>query len=137
CNMAFRKEVFSKHSFEEKLQRFGGYAQGEDTQLSRKLYEEKMKLFITRDGELLHLPAKEGRTKGKEFIAMSIYNRFLVWKTSIYPFHKISVLSFTVRIFGRIILLYFIYLLQPKKKKYIAEGLKMGIKAIFDDFRYS
>jgi len=135
-NMAFKKEVFLDHHFEEKLEKFGGYAAYEDTQFTRRLYEEKKKLFITKKGDLLHLPAKGGRPENKNFIAISIYNRFIVWKTAIYPFKKPSILSFTIKISGRIVLLYFIYLLHPKKKKYIKEGLKIGIKEILN-FRYT
>jgi len=136
CNMAFKKEVFLDHHFEERLEKFGGYAAGEDSQFTRRLYEEKKKLFITKKGALLHLPAKGGRPENKNFIAISIYNRFVVWKTAIYPFKKSSILSFTVRISGRIVLLYLIYLFHPKKKKYIKEGLKIGIKEILN-FRYT
>ncbi len=136
CDMAFKRNVFEDHKFCEKLQKFGGYALYEDLQLTQKLYREGGKLFITNHGHVLHRAAKGERAEKSNFIAMTIYNNFVVWKTAVYPFKKYSIFPYIWSLIGLIMLYFLKYLRHPRRRKYILEGMKMGIKAIISSNRH-
>ena len=129
-DMAFKREVFKDHYFEEGLQRFGGYALYEDVQFTQKLYREGKKLFISDHGYVFHHQAEGGRLQQDAYFAADIYNRFIVWKTAVYPFKKYSIIFYLWSLFGTIILYSLAYLRHPKKNKYRFRGLRKGLKAI-------
>ncbi len=87
--MAFTKEIFKDHSFDERLQKFGGYALAEDVQFSHKLFRNKMKLIVSSNGYVIHREAKGVRLENKMVFAARIYNHFVVWKTGIFPYNRV------------------------------------------------
>jgi hypothetical protein len=53
--MAFRREIFRDHRFNEKLQRYAGYALWEDQQFSRQLFLEGRTLSVAEKGHVMRL----------------------------------------------------------------------------------
>ena len=95
CDMAFRKGVFQHHSFNERLQKYGGYALWEDIEFSQRLHREGHILCVTEYGFVVHRAASGQRAgdlfnKGK----LQGYNACVVWRKSIFPFSPWSVISF-------------------------------------------
>jgi glycosyltransferase involved in cell wall biosynthesis len=95
CDMAFRKEIFRDHGFNERLQRFAGYALWEDQQFTRQLHLEGRILLVAEKGLVVHRaavgerlqdPFNRGRIEG--------YNAAVIWRTTIFPFSRRSALHF-------------------------------------------
>jgi glycosyltransferase involved in cell wall biosynthesis len=94
-DMALRKEVFSSYAFDERLQRYAGYALWEDQQLSRRLRLGGCVLLVAEKGFVRHRPSpmkrvpnpfNKGRVEG--------YNAAVIWRTTIFPFSRWSTLHF-------------------------------------------
>jgi GT2 family glycosyltransferase len=96
CSMAFRKEVFADHLFDEELQKFGGYALGEDVMFTYRLYREGAIIKVLSKGRLLHHNEPGGRMNLANLYAAKIFNYYLIWKKNIYPYDKESILAFSL-----------------------------------------
>lgn len=95
CNMAFRREIFSTHCFEERLQRFSNYVICDDLILSRVLMQEGRKLRVAERGYVIHQAASGGRydfgfTRG----LVEGYNAGVVWFVCAFPWSKWTVFPF-------------------------------------------
>ncbi len=84
CSMAFRREVFEKMRFNEKLERFGPYANGEDVELSHRVFlRYGAPLRIAETGRVFHRhPPGAQPVMTREKIAMLLYNRYLIMKVA-------------------------------------------------------
>ena len=103
CDMAFRREVFESHHFLEEMQRFSNYAYLEDMQFSYGLHQEGKKLCILDKGQVVHRPRSEARlSKESVRCSMSIYNRYLIWKTTIWPYQKLSIVPYLWSLIGEV-----------------------------------
>jgi len=90
--MAYRKTVFSDHCFDERLQRFGGYALWEDALFSHRLHREGYVLYVTAGGLVTHRPAPGGRMENPENKGrVTGYNACLVWWNAVFPFNRWSI----------------------------------------------
>jgi glycosyltransferase involved in cell wall biosynthesis len=95
CDMAFRREILLDNRFEERLQRYAGYALWEDQHFSHQLRLKGNTLSVAKRGFVIHRatsglrvanPFNRGRVEG--------YNAAIVWKTSIFPFSRWSTIHF-------------------------------------------
>lgn len=78
-DMAFRREVFNELCFDERLERFGGYALGEDMDLShRVLLRFREPLLVTPDGGVIHHSAAGGRLDRVKIAAAYFYNSKII-----------------------------------------------------------
>lgn len=95
CDMAFRKEIFRGHHFDERMQKYGGYALWEDLLFTHQLHGEGLQLCIAEKGLVTHRAAPGGRIEN-QFNKGRIdgYNASIVWKKSIFPFAPWSVIPF-------------------------------------------
>lgn len=133
AGMAFRKDVFDKLSFEERLIRFGGYAWGEDYDFSHrtKLHFNEPLLILPK-GLVVHHNVVGGRVDGVRKAASCYYNSAIIrnnfnkYKSDygIFPF------IWEQRI-GRTLSL----LVEGLTTNELYEGYKMYRKAIKDDLK--
>jgi len=130
-SMSFKKEIFNKFHFEEKLQKFGGYALAEDVQFSHSLVRNKMKLIISEKGYVIHHEAKGGRLENERVTAAFIYNHFIVWKTAVFPYNKLSIFVYFWSLIGEIAKEVVSGIHHKNKTK--IKGILMGLKAVFID----
>ena len=128
CSMGFRKTVFDKISFNEELQKFGGYALGEDVEFSHRLFRNKIKIVISQKGYIIHREAKDGRLENERIFAAQIYNHFIIWRTAIFPYNKLSIFVYLWSLFGELLRNYINGVFKSNKKR--IKGTSMGIKAI-------
>lgn len=100
-HMALRKKIFRDHRFDERLQRFGGYAFGEDQLLSHRLHREGLLLSVAERGLVTHRTAP-GERRGNHYNKglSEGYNAAIVWRESILPFAPWSVIPFLWARFG-------------------------------------
>lgn len=117
CDMAFRKEVFRDHRFDERFQRCGGYSPWEDQMFSHVLDREGLILSVAERGLVIHR-AGSGDRGGSPFNKgrMAGYSMGIVWKTSIFPFVRWSVIPFIWSQIGFIGVVLLPCLLQPWRK---------------------
>jgi glycosyltransferase involved in cell wall biosynthesis len=95
CDMAFRREIFLTHRFEERLQRFSNYVICDDLIFSRVLMQEGRKLRIADEGYVIHRAASGGRLEfGFNTGRVEGYNAGLVWLVSTFPWSRSTVFSF-------------------------------------------
>ncbi|MCR4428154.1 MAG: glycosyltransferase [Caldiserica bacterium] len=129
CSMAFYREIFNCLSFDEELQRFGGYALGEDVMFSHKLYQQG-ELLILSKGQVIHHQAGGGRGNSTNLAAATFFNFFLIWKKTVLPTDKKSIFAFILSIFGSFFLALLVLLfrrnLTPMK------GIFLGVKEILN-----
>lgn len=95
CDMAYRREVFRDHSFNERLQRYAGYTLWEDIEFSHKLYLQGSLLHVAEKGSVVHRAASGQRT-GSSFNRGRVegYNSCVVWIEGILPFSRWSAIPF-------------------------------------------
>lgn len=95
-DMAYRKSVFDELRFDERLERFGGYALGEDMDLSHRVmlhYGEPLQ--ILPGGSVTHHQAEGGRLDSVKMSAAYFYNFRIIRDNFIkYDNRKFEVLSF-------------------------------------------
>ncbi len=73
--MAYRKEVFEQLKFDEKLQRFGGYAFAEDVDFSHRVFlHYEQPLLVSSSGMFIHHSAPGGRLDKRKMCAAIFYN---------------------------------------------------------------
>jgi GT2 family glycosyltransferase len=78
-SMSFRKIVFERVQFDERLESFGGYALGEDYDFShRAMLEFGQPHLISNGGYVVHHAAAGGRTAGIEGIAAHFFSAELI-----------------------------------------------------------
>lgn len=130
CSQAYRKEVFTDNHFEERLEKFGGYAVNEDLQFSQKLFRQGKKLFIAEKGHVFHKYAGGNRMAGSSQYAALFYNQYITWKTAIFPYKKISLFPFIWSWTSHALCLIFIDALHPKLGWQRTGGIWLAIKAI-------
>lgn len=95
CNMAFRREVFSTHYFDERLQRFSNYVICDDLIFSRVLIQEGHRLRVAQKGRVIHHAASGGRFQfGFDTGRVEGYNAGLVWFVAAFPFSRWTVFPF-------------------------------------------
>jgi glycosyltransferase involved in cell wall biosynthesis len=95
CNMAFRKDIFATHHFEERLQRFSNYVICDDLIFSRVLMQEGRQLRVAKEGYVIHRAASGGRFNvGFESGQVEGYNAGIVWLVSAFPWSRWTVFPF-------------------------------------------
>ena len=130
CSMAYKRDVFKINSFDERLQKFGGYALGEDSMFSYSLYLSGCRFTYFYDAYIIHHHYESGRVAPVYMYASRIYNYHIIWRTLIFPRHKLSLIIHWWAIFGYLI----VSLAESLSKKTFIplKGWWIGIKAIFD-----
>ena len=95
CDMAYRRDIFRNHRFDESLQRYAGYALWEDTLFSHRLLREGYHLRIAEGGLVVHRAVPESRMKGHVNMArVTGYNAGILWRHAIFPFNPWSAFFF-------------------------------------------
>jgi glycosyltransferase involved in cell wall biosynthesis len=95
CDMAFRKEVFATHRFDERLHRFTSFVLCDDLIFSRVLIEEGHELRVASDGYVIHRAASGGRLEfGFDKGRVEGYSAGLVWLVSKFPWSRGTVFAF-------------------------------------------
>ena len=95
CDMAFRKEIFATHRFEERLHRFSNYVFCDDLIFSRVLTQEGRDLRVAKEGYVIHRAASGGRLEvGFDTGRVEGYSAGLVWLVSAFPWSRGSVFPF-------------------------------------------
>ena len=128
--MAYKREVFKEHSFDERLQKFGGYALGEDLMFSYSIYLSGYKLTYGKGAYVIHHHVNTGRIGSVYMYASWIYNFHLIWKTIIFPRHKFSIIVRWWAIFGYLIV--FTGESLSKRSFIPLKGWWIGVKTIFE-----
>ena len=101
CDMAFRKEIFATHSFDERLQRFSNYVIGDDQIFSRVLLKQGHVFGVASKGYVIHRAATGGRFEpGFATGRVEGYNAGLIWIQTAYPWSKWTVFPFLWARFG-------------------------------------
>lgn len=131
CSMAYRKFIFSKFSFQEKLEKFGGYALGEDVYLSHSLFRNGYILKIIDNGYVIHHSVEGGRLESEKKVAAMLYNQYILWKNVIFPKRKISLIVYGWSLIGEITF-YGLTGFFPGKHDRI-RGILIGLKAIWEE----
>ncbi len=131
CSMAYRKYVFSKFSFQEKLEKFGGYALGEDVYFSHNLSENGLKLIISKEGYVIHHAASGGRLENERKVAARFYNQYIIWKNVVFSHKRISIFAYLWSVIGEIIF-YGVTGLFPHERGRI-RGIIIGLRAIMNE----
>ncbi|MGA9751479.1 MAG: glycosyltransferase family 2 protein [Acidobacteriota bacterium] len=126
CDMAFRRAVLETHHFLEEMQRFSNYAYLEDMQFSYGLYQEGKKLRILDKGYVIHRPRSEARlSKESVRCSMSMFNRYLIWKTTIWPYRKVSIVPYLWSLIGEVGLNFLRFAHRPIRRiGYWVEGAR-------------
>ena len=127
-SMSFKKEIFNKFHFEEKLQKFGGYALAEDVQFSHRLVRNKLKLMVFEKGYVVHHPIEGGRLQNEKAFAARIYNPFIVWKTCIFIYNRFSIFVYLWSLIGELTGYFIIGMFINNKN--ILKGILIGMQAI-------
>jgi glycosyltransferase involved in cell wall biosynthesis len=133
CSQAYRKEVFRNNRFEEKLEKFGGYAVNDELQFSQKLFRQGKKFVIAEKGYAFHKYALGERTSGSRQYAAIFFNQYITWKTAIFPFKRISLFPFLWSWTSHALCLACIDFLHPAQGLPKIRGICRATKAIADD----
>ena len=105
-SMAYRKTVFDFIHFDERLERFGGYAMGEDYDFSHRVFLHfKQPLLITNGGYVVHCPETGERATPSDYVAATYYNRRIIKENFKNHNKKISSLAYLWGGIGATILL--------------------------------
>lgn len=95
CDMAFRREVFATHSFDERLHRFTNYLICDDLLFSRVLMQEGRQFQVAKEGYVIHRAAVGGRLNfGFNMGRVEGYSAGLVWLVAAFPWSKWSIFPF-------------------------------------------
>lgn len=101
CNMAYRREIFATHNFDERLQRFSNYVICDDLIFSRVLIEQGHLVKVAEHGRVVHHAANGGRFQfGFDTGRVEGYNAGLVWYVAKFPFSRWSIVPFIWARFG-------------------------------------
>jgi glycosyltransferase involved in cell wall biosynthesis len=92
--MAYRKEVFDYLRFDERLQYFGGYALGEDLDLSHRVFlRYDLPLLVSPSGMFVHHNVPGGRLDGRKMAASIFYNSKII-RDNFNEYAKYGILPF-------------------------------------------
>ena len=127
-SVAYKRTIFSDFFFQEELERFGGYALGEDVYFSHLLLRNGFSLMISSEGHVIHHAVGGGRLENEKKVAARFYNQYLIWRNVIFPRKKLSYFVYLWSLIGEIIF-YGLTGLHPRKRERL-RGMKMGIKSI-------
>jgi glycosyltransferase involved in cell wall biosynthesis len=117
CDMAYRKSIFRDHSFDERLQRYGGYALWEDRLFSHRLHMRGHVLCIAGHGLVVHRGMAGDRVGSTvDSGRIMAYNAGIVWKSGFFPFNEWSVVFFLWARIGYLGLVLLPCLLTPWKR---------------------
>ena len=82
CSMAVRRDAFfNAGGFDEGLETFGGYALGEDIELSHRLKLSGGSLMIADSSGMYHHSVLGGRPDSDNAISLLLYNRYRIWRS--------------------------------------------------------
>lgn len=105
-SMAYRKIVFNSVQFDERLERFGGYAMGEDYDFSHRVFLHfKQPLLITNGGYMVHCPQSGERATPVNYVASVYYNRSIIKENFVKCGKKVSSLAYLWSALGSTIFL--------------------------------
>ena len=136
CDMAFRKNIFVEFCFNEAMQLLAPYALWEDTEFSHRVWQCGHRLFIFEGGSVVHRRAGGERTRTPATdLAQSVYNRYMVWRYSIYPFNRISLAAYLWSVVGEFVYRMLQYLKSPSTRGDYLTGAVRGYRAALEDFR--
>ena len=94
-SMAYRKTIFDFMHFDERLERFGGYAMGEDYDFSHRVFLHfKQPLLIANGGYVVHCPETGERATPTDYVAATYYNRWIIKENFQSHNKKISSLAY-------------------------------------------
>ena len=94
-SMAFRKDVFREIQFEERLQRFGGYAYGEDVDFSYRVFLRFGEPFIIASaGHVIHRGSPGGRIKSDSAKFSAMYYNTRIIRDNFKEYGKYGLISF-------------------------------------------
>lgn len=96
CCMAYRKSVFAKHLFDEKL---GGYAFMEDCDFSRRVSFDAP-LFFNPDATLKHFASPVARDNIVKNRAMYMYNYSYLFFKNVYPRNRFKIIFYAWSVIG-------------------------------------
>jgi len=105
CCMSYRREIFDQYNleFDERFERFGGYAYMEDGDFSYRVYKDLgLKLVRVRTARCVHYHTPGGRGDLRLNYASRVFNHFLFWEKNI-DFSLASLLAFLWSQFGFLI----------------------------------
>lgn len=94
-DLAVRASMMSNHAFDERLQRYAGYALWEDQLFSHQLCGEGCAIAVADTGKVIHHAVAGGRV-GDSFRkgCLEGYNACIVWKAGIFPYDRRTVVPF-------------------------------------------
>ncbi len=133
CSQAYRKAVFENNQFEEKLEKFGGYAVNEDLQFSQKLFRQGKKLIVAEKGYVFHKYVSGNRMAGSSQYAALFFNQYITWKTAIFPYKRISLFPFLWSWTSHALCLACIDIFYPRLGWPKIRGICRAAKAIIED----
>jgi glycosyltransferase involved in cell wall biosynthesis len=95
CDFAVRASVLKTHAFDERLQRYAGYALWEDQLFSHQLYREGLVLSVAGEGKAVHHSVAGGRVRDLfNRGCLEGYNAGIVWIAGVFPYDRRSILPF-------------------------------------------
>lgn len=95
CDLAVRSRVFEMHRFDERLQKFSGYALWEDQLFSHKLSRDGLELRVAASGKVIHHAAEGTRIPNPyRRGCQEGYNACILWRAGAFPYSRWTVLPF-------------------------------------------
>ena len=95
CCMAFRKDVFREIRFDERLQRFGGYAMAEDVDFSHRVFLRFGEPFLIASESLVVHHLSPGGRIGSDIAKLSaMYFNTMIMKENFKEYGKYNAMSF-------------------------------------------
>jgi len=86
---------------------------------------------LSKKGYVIHHEAKGGRLENERVTPAFIYNHFIVWKTAVFPYNKLSIFVYFWSLIGEIAKEFISGIYHKDKLK--IKGISMGLKAVFID----
>jgi len=134
-SMAYKRSVFQNLSFDEDMEKLGGWALAEDVMFSFNLSSKGKKLAILEKGGVIHHHVTGVRAEDIRLHAMGVFNRFLIWKKLIFPSNKTTLFHFFLSLKGAFIM--GLLLLIVKGKPAPLKGFFLGLREIFTYWKTS
>lgn len=127
--LAARRQVFDQLKFSVILEKFGGYALGEDVYFSHSALQAGFNLTMIESEPIVHHAAIGGRLTSVNHQASLTFNRFVIWYDLIYPKNRLFIFPFVWSIIGDVFKA-LINTLLNLRLEYIVGSLK-GVVATF------
>jgi GT2 family glycosyltransferase len=96
CCMAYRKQVFARHLFDESL---GGYAYMEDCDFSRRVSYDSQ-LFFNPTAQLSHFHSPVSRDAVVKYRAMLMHNYSYLFFKNFYPKNRLKIIAYMWSVCG-------------------------------------